>query len=58
MLKLKYYFDFLIVGGINMDTTNIGVEMTNVEALISDNCYKVPSYQRHYSWNKESLKDF
>lgn len=41
-----------------MNTTNIGVEMTNVLSLISDNCYKVPSYQRHYSWDKESLNDF
>lgn len=41
-----------------MDKTNIGVEMTDVQSLISDNCYNVPSYQRHYSWDKESLNDF
>lgn len=41
-----------------MDTTTIGVEITTVESLISDNCYRVPSYQRHYSWSDEALIDF
>ena len=41
-----------------MDTTTINVGMTDVGALLDGNFYKVPNYQRHYSWDDESLRDF
>lgn len=41
-----------------MDTTTINVGMTNVRSLFEGNFYKVPNYQRHYSWADESLRDF
>ncbi|TPR51139.1 DUF262 domain-containing protein [Apilactobacillus kunkeei] len=41
-----------------MDTTTINVGMTDVGSLLDGNFYKVPNYQRHYSWDDEALRDF